>query len=101
MGSPLSPANTSTIGLTSPLKSPQRAGIGELMRVPGEKPLPLKVNSCRENHKLPKDGEALHSQQKQDRNDIDLPEAEDIKKRWQEYTEELPTRTCPLPGAPH
>ena len=24
-----------------------------------------------------------------DRNDMDLPEAEDIKKRWQEYTEEL------------
>ena len=23
-----------------------------------------------------------------DRNDMDLPEAEDIKKRWQEYTEE-------------
>ena len=24
-----------------------------------------------------------------DRNNMDLPEAEDIKKRWQEYTEEL------------
>ena len=24
-----------------------------------------------------------------DRNDMNLPEAEDIKKRWQEYTEEL------------
>ena len=24
-----------------------------------------------------------------DRNDVDLSEAEDIKKRWQEYTEEL------------
>ena len=24
-----------------------------------------------------------------DRNDMDLPEAEDIKKRWQEHTEEL------------
>ena len=24
-----------------------------------------------------------------DRNDMALPEAEDIKKRWQEYTEEL------------
>ena len=24
-----------------------------------------------------------------DRNDLDLIEAEDIKKRWQEYTEEL------------
>ena len=24
-----------------------------------------------------------------DKNDIDLTEAEDIKKRWQEYTEEL------------
>ena len=24
-----------------------------------------------------------------DRNDKDLPEAEEIKKRWQEYTEEL------------
>ena len=26
---------------------------------------------------------------KKDRNDTDLTEAEDIKKRWQEYTEEL------------
>ena len=26
---------------------------------------------------------------KKDRNDRDLTEAEDIKKRWQEYTEEL------------
>ena len=26
---------------------------------------------------------------KKDRNDIDLTEAEDIEKRWQEYTEEL------------
>ena len=25
----------------------------------------------------------------EDRNDMDLTEAEDIKKRWQEYTEEL------------
>ena len=25
----------------------------------------------------------------QDRNDMDLTEAEDIKKRWQEYTEDL------------
>ena len=25
-----------------------------------------------------------------DRNDMDLKEAEDIKKRWQEYTEEHP-----------
>ena len=24
-----------------------------------------------------------------DRNDMDLTEAEDIKKRWQEYTEEI------------
>ena len=27
-----------------------------------------------------------------DRNGMDLPEAEDIKKRWQEYTEELQKR---------
>ena len=27
-----------------------------------------------------------------DRNGIDLTEAEDIKKRWQEYTEELYTK---------
>ena len=27
--------------------------------------------------------------QKKDRNGMDLTEAEDIKKRWQEYTEEL------------
>ena len=27
-----------------------------------------------------------------DRNDMDLTEAEDIKKRWQEYTEELYTK---------
>ena len=26
---------------------------------------------------------------KKDRNDMDLMEGEDIKKRWQEYTEEL------------
>ena len=26
---------------------------------------------------------------KKDRNDIDLTEAEDIKKRWKQYTEEL------------
>ena len=25
----------------------------------------------------------------EDRNDMDLTEAEDMKKRWQEYTEEL------------
>ena len=29
----------------------------------------------------------------QDRNDMDLTEAEDIKKSWQEYTEELQTRS--------
>ena len=28
-----------------------------------------------------------------DRNSMDLTEAEDIKKRWQEYTEELPKRS--------
>ena len=28
-----------------------------------------------------------------DRNDIDLTETEDIKKRWQEYTEELYKKT--------
>ena len=27
-----------------------------------------------------------------DKSDMDLTEAEDIKKRWQEYTEELPKR---------
>ena len=27
-----------------------------------------------------------------DRNNLDLTEAEDIKKRWQEYTEELHTK---------
>jgi len=29
-----------------------------------------------------------------DRNSMDLTEAEDIKKRWQEYTEEL-SKKCP------
>ena len=29
-----------------------------------------------------------------DRNDVDLTEAEDIKKRWQEYTEELYRKGC-------
>ena len=29
---------------------------------------------------------------KKNRNDMDLTEAEDIKKRWQEYTEELHTK---------
>ena len=35
--------------------------------------------------------ETLHAKMGsiKDRNDIDLTEAEDIKKRWQEYTEEL------------
>ena len=30
---------------------------------------------------------------KMDRNAMDLTVAEDIKKRWQEYTEELPQKT--------
>ena len=33
-----------------------------------------------------------------DRNGIDLTEAEDIKKRWQEYTEELYKRDLHDPG---
>ena len=32
---------------------------------------------------------AQNKGQIKDRNDMDLKEAEDIKKRWQEYTEEL------------
>ena len=32
-----------------------------------------------------------------DRNDIDLTEAEDIKKRWQEYTEELYKKDLHVP----
>ena len=32
-----------------------------------------------------------------DRNSIDLKEAEDIKKRWQEYTEELSKKICMTP----
>ena len=32
-----------------------------------------------------------------DRNDMDLTEAEDIKKRWQEYTEELYKRDLHVP----
>ena len=32
-----------------------------------------------------------------DRNDMDLTEAEDIKKRWQEYTEELYKKTSSRP----
>ena len=31
-----------------------------------------------------------------DRNDMDLTEAEDIKKRWQEYTEELYKKTTQI-----
>ena len=31
------------------------------------------------------------------RNGLDLTEAEDIKKRWQEYTEELCKKRCPQP----
>ena len=31
---------------------------------------------------------------KKDRNGMDLTEAEDIKKRWQEYTEELYKKMC-------
>ena len=33
-----------------------------------------------------------------DRNDMDLTEAEDIKKRWQEYTEELYKKDLQDPG---
>ena len=33
-----------------------------------------------------------------DRNGMDLTEAEDIKKRWQEYTEELYKKCLPNPG---
>ena len=33
-----------------------------------------------------------------DRNDMDLREAEDIKKRWQEYTEELYRKYLHDPG---
>ena len=33
-----------------------------------------------------------------DRNDMDLTEAEDIKKRWQEYTEELYKKDHQDPG---
>ena len=33
-----------------------------------------------------------------DRNGIDLTEAEDIKKRWQEYTEELYKKELHDPG---
>ena len=32
-----------------------------------------------------------------DRNGMDLTEAEDIKKRWQEYTEELSKKGSPNP----
>ena len=35
---------------------------------------------------------------KKDRNGIDLTEAEDIKKRWQEYTEELYKKDLHDPG---
>ena len=31
----------------------------------------------------------IHAKMGKDRNGLDLTEAEDIKKRWQEYTEEL------------
>ena len=33
-----------------------------------------------------------------DRNDMDLTEAEDIKKRWQEYTEELSKKDLHVPN---
>ena len=33
-----------------------------------------------------------------DRNAMDLTEAEDIKKRWQEYTEELYKKDLHIPG---
>ena len=35
-----------------------------------------------------------------DRNGMDLTEAEDIKKRWQEYTEELYKKDLPDPDNP-
>ena len=34
-----------------------------------------------------------------DRNDMDLTEAEDIKKRWQQNTEELYKKDLHVPGA--
>ena len=34
---------------------------------------------------------------KKERNSMDLTEAEDIKKRWQEYTEELYKKDLPEP----
>ena len=36
-----------------------------------------------------------------DRNGMDLTEAEDIKKRWQEYTEELYKKPGPTSSEPH
>ena len=33
-----------------------------------------------------------------DRNDMDITEVEDIKKRWQEYTEELYKKDLHIPG---
>ena len=36
---------------------------------------------------------------KKDRNGLDLTEAEDIKKRWQEYTEELYKKDLPNPDS--
>ena len=33
-----------------------------------------------------------------DRNGMDLTDAEDIKKRWQEYTEELHKKDLHIPG---
>ena len=36
-----------------------------------------------------KDRKGMDLKEAEDRNGMDLTEAEDIKKRWQEYTEEL------------
>ena len=57
------------------------------------------------NHELPDVQAALRKLEipnakmgsKKDRNDMDLTEAEDIKKRWQEYTEELYEKDIPDP----
>ena len=51
-----------------------------------------RIGNTRDVHKKTRDTKGtLHEKMStvKDRNDTDLTEAEDIKKRWQEYTEEL------------
>ena len=76
----------------------------EFQRIPGKDKKAFLSDQCKEieeNNRMGKTGDlfkkirdtkgTFHAKMgsREDRNGMDLTEAEDIKKRWQEYTEEL------------